>query len=75
MELRKVYEKTVELVNVLIRIVNLQSNVIETFLNSYNDFVCNTDINESVKQVSVILGELTDMRTLAEADNDNADQT
>ena len=74
MEVVKLYEKTTELAIVLIRIVNLQSNVIEEFLNSYNRFSAETDINELSKQVTDIIDEITEMRNSAEANNGNANQ-
>ncbi len=74
MEIVKLYEKTTELANVLIKIVNLQSNVIEEFLNSYNKFSAGTDVNELFKQVTDIINEITEMRNSAEANNGNANQ-
>ena len=74
MEVVKLYEKTAELANVLIKIVNLQSNVIEEFLNSYNKFSAGTDVNELFKQVTDIINEITEMRNSAEANNGNANQ-
>jgi DNA gyrase/topoisomerase IV subunit B len=71
----ELYEKTTELANVLIKIVNLQSNVIEEFLNSYNRFSAGTDINELVKQVTDIIDEINEMKNLAEANNGNANQS
>ena len=74
MELVKLYEKTNELANVLIKIVNLQSNVIEEFLNSYNRFSAGTDVNELVKQVTNIIDEINEMKNSAKASNDTPDQ-
>ena len=74
MELVKLYEKTNELANVLIKIVNLQSNVIEEFLNSYNRFSAGTDVNELVKQVTDIIDEINEMKNSAKASNDTPDQ-
>ena len=74
MEVVKLYEKTNELANVLIKIVNLQSNVIEEFLNSYNRFSAGTDVNELVKQVTNIIDEINEMKNSAKASNDTPDQ-